>query len=151
MSRQAGFTLLELMIVLAIMGLMLALAFPLFPKLYASAQLNATANELIRDLRDARSSAIGAGHPVGLTVDDTATGYVVGGWARTLGCACRLNFAAPQTAPLLLPVARHGDGALDIAFFADGSASGGALTLMQGERALRIEVDWLTGRSAVVE
>jgi general secretion pathway protein H len=38
-----------------------------------------------------------------------------------------------------------------IAFFADGSSSGGSITLSRGERAYSIIVDWITGSVTLKE
>jgi general secretion pathway protein H len=38
-----------------------------------------------------------------------------------------------------------------IHFFADGGSNGGRITLASGERKLNVDVDWLTGRVAILE
>ncbi len=38
-----------------------------------------------------------------------------------------------------------------IRFFADGGSNGGRITLAAGERKFNVDVDWLTGRVAILE
>jgi len=38
-----------------------------------------------------------------------------------------------------------------IRFFADGGSNGGRITLASGERKFNVDVDWLTGRVAILE
>ena len=38
-----------------------------------------------------------------------------------------------------------------VRFFADGSSTGGRVTLMVGERSYAVDVDWLTGRVRVLQ
>jgi len=38
-----------------------------------------------------------------------------------------------------------------IRFFPDGGSNGGRITLASGERKFNVDVDWLTGRVAILE
>lgn len=144
-APSAGFTVLELMIALAIIGLIYALAVPVFPRLVAGTRLKAVANEVMHDLRAARSAAIAQGRPIRLTVDADHAAYALDGQPRSLPWGCRLSMAPAVDTLRLLPT----DAGAALAFFPDGSASGGTLRIAQGDRALRVTVDWLTGRSAL--
>jgi len=148
-----GFTVLELMIAIVIVAMIYALAVPVFPRLVAGTRLKAVASELLHDLRAARGAAISQGRAIRLTLDaDTgggATGYAVEGDPRTLPWNCRLAVAPAPDALALLPPSLGADVAL--AFFPDGSATGATLRVSQGDRALRLTVDGLTGRTSLDE
>lgn len=136
---QAGFTLIELLVVLAILGLAYGLAAPLLARALPAAGIAAAERSLVSALRETRAAAAEAGAPVRFAL--TADGL---GWRIGAGTAV----AAPGGVTLSLagaPAARRGT-AEGIVFFADGSATGGRLTLRAGERASAIAVDWITGR-----
>jgi len=58
MNRQYGFSLLELMVTLAIMAIVMAVAVPSFRSLQSSIRITTTANNLAAGLKDARSKAL---------------------------------------------------------------------------------------------
>lgn len=131
--RQAGFTLLEMLVVLVLLGLATAMV---APRLSAGgAALDADARTLAAALEDARWTALRTGRPVTLRLDLDVPGWDGG----------RL----PGTAALRVvgDAALMPGGAAQVLFLPDGSASGADIRLTGrrgGERAIR--VDWLTGR-----
>jgi len=62
--RPVGFTLLEALVVLAVLGVLLGLAVPSLTKLYAKHQLQEQAQALLRSLHLARSEALRRQQPV---------------------------------------------------------------------------------------
>ena len=72
LERQLGFTTTELMVALAVVGVLMAIAVPGFAALTRSVGLSSAANELLTALHLARSSAVLRGLPVAvcLTADD---------------------------------------------------------------------------------
>jgi general secretion pathway protein H len=147
----AGFTLLEMLVVLIIAGLVLALAIPAFPRLFAGLQLKAAAHDLMRDLAAARSAAITQARAVRLIVVPDQPGYTLDGRVRALSCDCRVALAAAAPGGTALSLLPEASGAPSgIAFYPDGGASGGALTVTQDGRGLMVAVDWMTGRAALV-
>src|SRR5689334_10103049 len=64
-----GFTLLELLVVLAILGLTVALAVPVFHRVMPGLELKATARSVAAALREARGLAVSSNREVAVTID----------------------------------------------------------------------------------
>ena len=133
--RDSGFTLIELMIVLAIMGLSLAIVMPLISGHATGAELNAAAIEIRAALRGARRTAMVEDRPV-VFYGDPAGGY----WLD------RNHFTLPMmngTQPLRVAI----EGGERISFYPSGGSSGGRVLVSSGSAAREITVDALTGRA----
>jgi len=76
-NRQAGFTAVELMIVMVLMGLVLAASLPGFQKLLKSDNLAEGGREFASNIRLARQMAVAEGIPYILTWDDAAESYSI--------------------------------------------------------------------------
>ena len=140
-----GFTLLELLVVLALIALAAAISAPLAGGPGAAQVIDAAASEIASHLRATRSAAIGANTPRSVTVDVEA---------RTLGseggvAAIRL----PRNVEMDVTLASS--QAIDasrtrVTFYPDGSASGGRIVLRPASQAAGmsaiIDIDWLSGR-----
>lgn len=139
--RQAGFTLLEMLVVIAILGLVTGLAVPLLDRPFDSIRLQTAASELLGALRATRSAAILRGAETVLTIDvDRRTFGSPAIPFRTLPAemTAKLTFASIER-----PARSQGG----FRFFPDGSSTGGDVTLSLRGRAARICVDWLTGQA----
>jgi len=110
----AGFTLIEALVVVAIMALIGGLAFPRIERMRDAAQFAAARAMLAGAAAEARARAIRRDTPVALAVAPDGTDILVGG-------------ALFSTLPAKIRVAATASG---ITFFADGSASGERLTLV---------------------
>ena len=81
---QSGFTLLELMVVIAMMGVLMAVGIPTFTSMMANSELSDTANELVLSLRKARAAAIESGRDaiVCSSIDESSCSGVTGNWNK---------------------------------------------------------------------
>jgi prepilin-type N-terminal cleavage/methylation domain-containing protein len=71
--RKGGLTLIELLVVLAILAVLAAVAAPSMAEFIARQRVDATANELMADLRMARSTTVQINQPVSVVFGTTAT------------------------------------------------------------------------------
>ena len=140
-----GFSLIELLVALAVMGLALVLIVGYRAPWSRGLVLEGTAAELASGLRLARSQAIADNRPVAFAFDLAGHRYWIGA-------------AAPRRLPTALSVGlRTVDGEKrnptlgDIRFNPDGSSTGGRIILADGSRRVAVGVDWLTGRVTVAD
>jgi general secretion pathway protein H len=144
-TASGGFTLLEMVVVLAVLGLALVLVTGYRPPWSRGYSLDATGAELAAQLRLARSEAITSNRPVVLALDLARHRY-------------RVGTASPQLLPpaislQLVTTAGERQTATtgDIGFNPDGSSTGGRIVLVEGKRRLAVGVDWLTGRVSIAD
>jgi general secretion pathway protein H len=144
-SGAAGFTLLEMLVVLAVLGLSIVLVAGFRPPWSRGFDLDATAGELASQLRLVRSEAIAHNGHAAFELDFANHRYKPGAAAaRSLPPGLQIE---------LVTVAgeRQGAAAGGIRFHPDGSSSGGRIVLADGSRRVAIGVDWLTGRISVAD
>lgn len=150
-ARHAGFTLLELLLVLAVLGLLAGLVVAYLPTGSTRTEVVATARDVASGLRRARGAAIAGNMPVAFVLDVKNRSYRVGKAAPVRlakDIALTIDTARSE-------VSEAGDGAAGgIRFFPDGSATGGRISLRgAGERpaVAVVTVDWITGRVDVAD
>ncbi|MFI5304268.1 MAG: Tfp pilus assembly protein FimT/FimU [Nitrospiria bacterium] len=77
MNNNKGVTLIELMVVVAIIGILSALSIPSYNKFIAHQNLNAAARDLFSDMRSARVTAISQGVQYGIYYPSTSQFQVI--------------------------------------------------------------------------
>jgi general secretion pathway protein H len=144
-ERQSGFTLIEMIVVVAVLGFVLALVASRGPGTSAALTSKAAANELASALRETRSRAIVSNRSVSLTFDLRDRAYRVGDRP--------VHRLPPGLALSLLTTLGEvrSDTNAGIRFEPDGSSSGGRVELADGRHKLEVGVDWLSGRVKVVD
>jgi general secretion pathway protein H len=142
---QSGFTLVEMLVVVAIMGFAFSLIVTRGPMRSPTIELQSAVNEFAQGLRLARSNAIATNSTARLTVDLAQRSF-------------RIDNAAPIALPHSLTIAMTavteetvGQRVAAIRFNGDGSASGGRIDLTNGSRRAQVGIDWLTGRISVIQ
>ena len=142
--RGAGFTLIEMLVVLAILGLTVSLVVARGPPRSAALDGRAAAALVAQTLRGARAEAVAGNRTVSVVFDTVANRVgVAGGRVASLPGSIGLSVVATAAN------AAGGKAAID--FAPDGSSSGGRAVLLAGGRRFTVGVDWLTGRVGVTE
>ena len=145
MDDEAGFTLIEIVGVLAIVGLLAALALPAFPRGTSRARLEGYAVDIAALLKGDRNAAIRSRAPV----------------ATTLNAQNRTVRSGANRGSVQLPVDVAFDAILaqrcgerrvgaTIDFFPSGMSCGGTIALSRQGVGFQIRVNWLTGGVEVV-
>ena len=145
-TRITGVTLLELLVVLAILGLMAALVLPTFGSGVSTTELRSSARQLAAGLRAARSEAVAQRRETFLALDLEGRRFKVDRDPKEYALPPRIELKL-FTAQSDIVDARTGA----IRFFPDGGSNGGRITAAAGERKYEVDVDWLTGRVAILE
>jgi general secretion pathway protein H len=150
---QQGFTLLELMVVLALLVLGVGLVIPNLANRGGS-EFNAEVRQAVAMLRYARRVAIVEAQPRAVrfyALDRRAADYAVR--RQALQSARQPTDWISESIALAygddLSQPTRDERALTLTFFPQGGSTGGVLTFTQGERRARLRVDPITGRIAV--
>ncbi len=145
-SRAVGFTVLEMLVVLMLIALIAAVTIPTFSGGVSTTQLKTAAREVAAGLRLARGQAIAQRTESVLELDVAARSFRVPPDPRV--------HALPPGIDLKLFTAQRDlstDQVGAVRFYPDGGSNGGRITLAAGERKFDVDVDWLTGRVAILE
>ena len=145
-SQPRGFTLVELLVVLAIAGLMLALAPPLISSVMPGVELKAAARRTAGALRLAREIAIADGRDAAWVLDIDSNRYRIDGDHRggSLPAGLEVELVAAEDE-------MQSDSVGAIRFFPDGSSTGGRVILKRGDGGYQVGVNWLTGRILIAD
>lgn len=138
-AHASGMSLLEMLLVVALIAIVGLLTVGIFSRGTAGMQLRGTGKEIASQLRLARTQAIAGGTVQRFTVTPAAHRWQgAGGKSGTIPPQLQVSFEGAtqlQSAP--------GEGVIE--FHPDGGSSGGMITLRQGDARWTIRVGWLTG------
>ncbi|UCG96917.1 MAG: GspH/FimT family pseudopilin [Burkholderiales bacterium] len=138
--RERGFTMVELLVVLAIAAALLAVAPMALQRYRESTDYRDTVRTMTAALTEARHSAISGGRVVAFSVDLGARHYGVDGGARR---------DLPESIAVRATVADTDlvDNVARIRFFPGGNATGGSIEVVRASGSgVRLRTDWLDGR-----
>jgi general secretion pathway protein H len=145
-SRRArGVTLLELILVLVLIAILSVAAAPMIGRGMGTMDQRAAAQKVSAALKHARNLAVSKRTDVAVTFNVKTL---------TVSAPELTSFALPNGVALDLTTIekeRVDEDSAGIRFYPDGGSTGGRVTLKKGERTLRVDVDWLTGRVRVEE
>ncbi len=140
----AGFTLLELIAVMAILALVAVWVAPAGDRTRRSISFEATAITLAATLKVVRSEAVRNNHEQKLIIDLNQRRY----WVEGLGVTKPLpeDIAVTYEVP---SAEQPAPSKAVLRFRPDGSSSGGKVRLETTRRSANVTVDWLTGATHV--
>ncbi len=144
LGRCPGFTLLELVVVLALATALIALVPPLISAAIPGVELKSSARRVAAGMRLAREEAIRTGRDIAFTLDLEGRSYQVDGPFRrvTLPAGLDIKMTAAESEM------EDGHGGA-VRFFPDGSSTGGRVILARNDTGWQVGVQWLTGRIQV--
>jgi general secretion pathway protein H len=145
-ARPHGLTLLELLIVIALMAVVAGMVIPMFGGPVSTSELRSSARQLAAGLRLARSEALSERRETFLVIDVAGKRFKVDRDAQA--------HSLPAKIELKLYTAQNdlvSDSVGSIRFFPDGGSNGGRITVASGSRKFDVDVDWLTGRVAILD
>lgn len=131
-SGDTGFTLIEMIAVVLILGLIGAIMIGRGPFHSVTLDLRGTARQITSAMREARMLAIYSGTTQTFTLDAT-----------------RRDYGLQQGTRHTMPTGVSVIGPARFTFYPDGSAHGPATTLIAGGRHVVLRVNWLTGATSV--
>lgn len=139
---QRGFTLVELLVVLAIGAMLTAIVPVAYGRMHEGAQYRDAVRAIVNDLRLAHQRAVSSGLPVTFRFDFASRSYGIEGQNQKI---------LPSVLEIKATVGQADDSLpnqkADFVFLPEGGSSGGTIILMRKSGAgVRIRVDWLLGQ-----
>ena len=145
MDREDGFTLVEIVCVLAIVGLLAALVLPMFPRATSRSRLEGYALQIAAILKGDRASAIRTGVPVATALNAAGLSVQSGATRERLALPADVGFDALVAERC---AGRRAGAAID--FFPTGMSCGGTVEIWRQHAGYQIRVNWLTGGVEIV-
>jgi general secretion pathway protein H len=143
MDKDKGFTLLELIIVMFLIGLTLSLAAVLFSNSLPSSKFSATTREITASIRHARTLAQLRGEKQTFTIDMEAHKYGIDTvTSRDIPPGISIKVVDPLQGDVLT-------GKYQFDFPPTGGAQGGTIVLWNSKKTVRIEIDPIVGAAVV--
>ena len=106
-----------------------------------STEIKAATRDIVSALRYARGQALMSHQETTVALDLAENTYTVSGRDKV--------YIIPKTIDVTVVTAQSelaGEGVGNIRFFADGSSTGGRITLERGNTVWQIDINWLTGQ-----
>jgi prepilin-type N-terminal cleavage/methylation domain-containing protein len=97
LRQRSGFSLIEMLVVVVVVGILLAIAFPRSAAAYRRLQVENAVEQLARDLTRTQTQAIKQNTSLSL-IRTSATTYTVGALTRTLPDGVSFSVASPDSA-----------------------------------------------------
>ena len=146
-DHSAGFSLLELVVVLAIAGLLFGLGGPAVGSLYDTMQYREAVREIVSAVKNGRRDAFASGEPVDLLIDTDRNRYALTDQSQSLSDDA--HSALPEVLDITVVYAAEVSpkpGLAAIRFYPAGGSSGGEITVVRpGGGGVLLTVDWLLG------
>jgi general secretion pathway protein H len=144
-GAERGFTLLEMVCVLAVVAMLAAVLLPLVPRQTSRSRLQAYALQVATLLKTDRNAAIRRGADVATLVDAASRSLRSGATLETVRVPDDVRFQA-----LLPQTCRQRAVLSTIDFFANGMSCGGTIALTRLDAGYEVRINWLTGRIEIV-
>ena len=144
-EAERGFTLLEMVFVLAVIAMLAAVLLPLIPRQTSRSRLQAYALQTATLLKADRNAAIRRRADVATLVDAATRSIRSGASSEMIRIPDDVHFDAvlPQTC-------RQRAALSTISFLANGMSCGGTIALTRLDAGYEVRVNWLTGRIEIV-
>lgn len=151
----AGFTLLELLVVLAIAGLLVSIVPPVVSAVVPGVKLKVAARELAVTLRDTRNRAITRNAALDVTFEFEPPRYIAAsGDPHLLPSGVQMTILDGDARSSEQPIASLDigpDEKYSLRFYPDGSSSGATVRIGKRDTHYLVDVGWLMGRVSVSE
>ena len=140
-----GFALIEIVCVLAIVGLLAAIALPAIPRGTSRVQLESYAVQAAALLKSDRNAALRRRAPVATQIDALSRSIRSGATGRRLVLPGDVIMEAT-----LASTCRDQPSGRTIDFFPSGMSCGGVVAIRRPDAGFQVRVNWLTGGIGIV-
>ena len=146
--RSSGFSLLEMILVMALIAAASLLALAAFGNGMQGMKLRAGAKDVAAQMRFARAVAISSGQPQDVIIDPTARQWQgAKGRSGDLPGVGEVVFTGARASQFA--AGEENDDKGTVRFFPDGAATGGRVRLLANGAGWDVDVVWLTGEVKV--